>query len=105
MDQLDEQLAVPTLKQSQLQIYGRLQRTSYDIENQHFDDAKAHLADARIWAAKTPNPLASAWVSAISGDLYRALQQPQLALGEYIDAQQQAKSLNDPLFSACCRTR
>ena len=39
-------------------------RTSYDIENQHFDDAKAHLADARIWAAKTPNPLASAWVSA-----------------------------------------
>ena len=98
MDQLDEQLAVPTLKQSQLQIYGRLQRTSYDIENQHFDDAKAHLADARIWAAKTPNPLASAWVSAISGDLYRALQQPQLALGEYIDAQQQARSLNDPLF-------
>lgn len=98
MDQLDEQLTVPTLKQSQLQIYGRLQRTSYDIENQHFDDAKAHLADARIWAAKTPNPLASAWVSAISGDLYRALQQPQLALGEYIDAQQQAKSLNDPLF-------
>ena len=26
------------------------------------------------------------------------LQQPQLALGEYIDAQQQAKHLNDPLF-------
>ncbi|MFB2864098.1 hypothetical protein [Aeromonas sp. MdU4] len=98
LEQLETQLAAPGLKQSQLQIYSRLQRTSYDIENQHFDDAKAHLAEARIWAAKVVNPLASAWVSAISGDLYRALQQPQLALGEYIDAQQQAKNLNDPLF-------
>ncbi|MGL5707924.1 MAG: hypothetical protein ACRDDF_06630, partial [Aeromonas sp.] len=98
LEQLDEQLSHPALKQSQLQIYSRLQRTSYEIENQHLDDAKAHLADARIWAAKAANPLASAWVSAISGDLYRVLQQPQLALGEYIDAQQQAKHLNDPLF-------
>lgn len=98
MDQLDELLAIPTLKRSQLQVYSRLQRTSYEIENQNLEDAKTHLADARIWAAKTANPLASAWVSAISGDLYRVLQQPQLALGEYIDAQQQAKSFNDPLF-------
>ncbi|MFQ1997353.1 MULTISPECIES: hypothetical protein [Aeromonas] len=98
LEQLDEQLARPDLKQSQLQIYSRLQRTSYEIENQHLEDAKTHLADARIWAAKAANPLASAWVSAISGDLYRVLQQPQLALGEYIDAQQQAKNLNDPLF-------
>ncbi|MFE8730625.1 hypothetical protein ACFX56_26795, partial [Aeromonas hydrophila] len=60
--------------------------------------AKVHLAEARNWAAKAGYPLASAWVSAISGDLYRALQQPQLALGEYIDAQQQARNLNDPLF-------
>ncbi len=105
MDQLDEQLAVPTLKQSQLQIYGRLQRTSYDIENQHFDDAKAHLADARIWAAKTPNPLASAWVSAISGDLYRALQQPQLALGDISMPSNRPKASTTRSFSACCRTR
>ncbi|EKP0308059.1 hypothetical protein JGK42_001884 [Aeromonas veronii] len=98
LEQLDEQLSHPALKQSLLQIYSRLQRTSYEIESRHFDDAKAHLADARIWAAKAANPLASAWVSAISGDLYRVLQQPQLALGEYIDAQQQAKHLNDPLF-------
>ncbi|MGL6151461.1 MAG: hypothetical protein ACRC1N_09790 [Aeromonas sobria] len=96
--ELETLLAKPNLKQSRLQVYSRLQRTSYDIDTQHFDDAKAHLAEARIWAAKTPDPLASAWVSAISGDLYRSLQQPQLALGEYIDALQQAKNLSDPLF-------
>jgi len=98
LEQLAAQLAQPALKQNQLQVYGRLQRTSYDIEHHRFDDAKTHLAEARIWAAQNQNPLASAWVSAISGDLYRALQQPQLALGEYIDAKQQAKNLNDPLF-------
>ncbi|MFM5335094.1 hypothetical protein ACET97_00955 [Aeromonas enteropelogenes] len=98
LEQLDGQLAVPLLKQSQLQVYSRLLRTSYDIEQQQFEEAKAHLTEARTWAAKSTNPLASAWVSAISGDLYRALQQPQLALGEYIDAQQRAKNLNAPLF-------
>ncbi|UCA12512.1 hypothetical protein LA364_09045 [Aeromonas enteropelogenes] len=97
-EQLDGQLAAPPLKQSQLQVYSRLLRTSYDIEQRQFEGAKAHLAEARTWAAKSTNPLASAWVSAISGDLYRALQQPQLALGEYIDAQQRAKNLNAPLF-------
>lgn len=98
MEQLQAQLTTPGLKQSELQIYSRLQRTSYDIEHQHFDAARAHLAEARSWAAKSPSPLANAWVSAISGDLYRTLQQPQLALGEYIDALQQAKKLNDPLL-------
>ncbi|MFM4938549.1 hypothetical protein [Aeromonas enteropelogenes] len=98
LEQLDGQLAAPPLKQSQLQVYSRLLRTSYDIEQRQFEGAKAHLAEARTWAAKSTNPLASAWVSAISGDLYRALQQPQLALGEYIDAQQRAKNLNAPLF-------
>lgn len=98
LEQLDGQLAAPLLKQSQLQVYSRLLRTSYDIEQRQFEGAKAHLAEARTWAAKSTNPLASAWVSAISGDLYRALQQPQLALGEYIDAQQRAKNLNAPLF-------
>lgn len=97
-EQLDSQLAAPFLKQSQLQVYSRLLRTSYDIEQRQFEGAKAHLAEARTWAAKSTNPLASAWVSAISGDLYRALQQPQLALGEYIDAQQRASNLNAPLF-------
>lgn len=98
LEQLDSQLAAPLLKQSQLQVYSRLLRTSYDIEQRQFEGAKAHLAEARTWAAKSTNPLASAWVSAISGDLYRALQQPQLALGEYIDAQQRARNLNAPLF-------
>ncbi|WP_429055374.1 tetratricopeptide repeat protein [Aeromonas jandaei] len=98
LSELEVQLTAPNLKQSQLQIYSRLLRTSYDIDNQQLEDAKVHLAEARNWAAKAGYPLASAWVSAISGDLYRALQQPQLALGEYIDAQQQAKHLNDPLF-------
>ncbi|MEZ6960790.1 MULTISPECIES: hypothetical protein [unclassified Aeromonas] len=98
LEQLDDQLAAPPLRQSQLQVYSRLLRTSYDIEQRQFEGAKAHLAEARTWAAKSTNPLASAWVSAISGDLYRALQQPQLALGEYIDAQQRAKNLNAPLF-------
>ncbi|WP_421200206.1 hypothetical protein [Aeromonas enteropelogenes] len=98
LEQLDGQLAAPLLKQSQLQVYSRLLRTSYDIEQRQFEGAKAHLAEARTWAAKSTNPLASAWVSAISGDLYRALQQPQLALGEYIDAQQRAKNLNAPFF-------
>ncbi|MGY3922706.1 hypothetical protein LA366_11665 [Aeromonas jandaei] len=98
LSELEEQLTAPNLKQSQLQIYSRLLRTSYDIDNQQLEDAKVHLAEARNWAAKAGYPLASAWVSAISGDLYRALQQPQLALGEYIDAQQQARNLNDPLF-------
>lgn len=98
LEQLDGQLAAPLLKQSQLQVYSRLLRTSYDIEQRQFEGAKAHLAEARTWVAKSTNPLASAWVSAISGDLYRALQQPQLALGEYIDAQQRAKNLNAPLF-------
>lgn len=98
LEQLDGQLAAPLLKQSQLQVYSRLLRTSYDIEQRQFEGAKAHLAEARTWSAKSTNPLASAWVSAISGDLYRALQQPQLALGEYIDAQQRAKNLNAPLF-------
>ncbi|UBH27265.1 hypothetical protein [Aeromonas enteropelogenes] len=98
LEQLDDQLAAPPLRQSQLQVYSRLLRTSYDIEQRQFEGAKAHLAEARTWAAKEANPLASAWVSAISGDLYRALQQPQLALGEYIDAQQRAKNLNAPLF-------
>lgn len=98
LEQLDDQLATPPLRQSQLQVYSRLLRTSYDIEQRQFEGAKAHLAEARTWAAKSTNPLASAWVSAISGDLYRALQQPQLALGEYIDAQQRAKNLNAPLF-------
>ncbi|MGY3966217.1 hypothetical protein [Aeromonas enteropelogenes] len=98
LEQLDGQLAAPILKQSQLQVYSRLLRTSYDIEQRQFEGAKAHLAEARTWAAKSTNPLASAWVSAISGDLYRALQQPQLALGEYIDAQQRARNLNAPLF-------
>lgn len=98
LSELEELLTAPNLKQSQLQIYSRLLRTSYDIDNQQLEDAKVHLAEARNWAEKAGYPLASAWVSAISGDLYRALQQPQLALGEYIDAQQQAKHLNDPLF-------
>ncbi|MBL0520746.1 hypothetical protein [Aeromonas enteropelogenes] len=98
LEQLDGQLAAPLLKQSQLQVYSRLLRTSYDIEQRQFEGAKAHLAEARTWVAKSTNPLASAWVSAISGDLYRALQQPQLALGEYIDAQQRTKNLNAPLF-------
>lgn len=98
LEQLDSQLAAPLLKQSQLQVYSRLLRTSYDIEQRQFEGAKAHLAEARTWAAKSTNPLDSAWVSAISGDLYRALQQPQLALGEYIDAQQRARNLNAPLF-------
>ncbi|WP_439833631.1 hypothetical protein [Aeromonas enteropelogenes] len=98
LEQLDGQLAAPPLRQSQLQVYSRLLRTSYDIEQRQFEGAKAHLAETRTWAAKSTNPLASAWVSAISGDLYRALQQPQLALGEYIDAQQRAKNLNAPLF-------
>ncbi|MFM5521196.1 tetratricopeptide repeat protein [Aeromonas jandaei] len=98
LSELEVQLTAPNLKQSQLQIYSRLLRTSYDIDNQQLEDAKVHLAEARNWAAKAGYPLASAWVSAISGDLYRALQQPQLALGEYIDAQQQARNLNDPLF-------
>lgn len=98
LEQLDGQLAAPLLKQSQLQVYSRLLHTSYDIEQRQFEGAKAHLAEARTWAAKSTNPLASAWVSAISGDLYRALQQPQLALGEYIDAQQRARNLNAPLF-------
>ncbi|CAJ1809495.1 hypothetical protein PEKONANI_01508 [Aeromonas jandaei] len=98
LSELEEQLTAPNLKQSQLQIYSRLLRTSYDIDNQQLEDAKVHLAEARNWAVKAGYPLASAWVSAISGDLYRALQQPQLALGEYIDAQQQARNLNDPLF-------
>ncbi|QWL61941.1 hypothetical protein HQ399_06630 [Aeromonas jandaei] len=98
LSELEEQLTAPNLKQSQLQIYSRLLRTSYDIDNQQLEDAKVHLAEARNWAAKAAYPLASAWVSAISGDLYRALQQPQLALGEYIDAQQQARNFNDPLF-------
>ncbi|MBM0491038.1 hypothetical protein GNZ06_06410 [Aeromonas jandaei] len=98
LSELEEQLTAPNLKQSQLQIYSRLLRTSYDIDNQQLEDAKVHLAEARNWAAKAGYPLASAWVSAISGDLYRALQQPQLALGEYIGAQQQARNLNDPLF-------
>ncbi|WP_421198411.1 hypothetical protein [Aeromonas enteropelogenes] len=98
LERLDGQLAAPLLKQSQLQVYSRLLHTSYDIEQRQFEGAKAHLAEARTWAAKSTNPLASAWVSAISGDLYRALQQPQLALGEYIDAQQRARNLNAPLF-------
>ncbi|MBL0611727.1 hypothetical protein JD508_15925 [Aeromonas jandaei] len=98
LSELEEQLTAPNLKQSQLQIYSRLLHTSYDIDNQQLEDAKVHLAEASNWAAKAGYPLASAWVSAISGDLYRALQQPQLALGEYIDAQQQARNLNDPLF-------
>ncbi|CAJ1832277.1 tetratricopeptide repeat protein [Aeromonas jandaei] len=98
LSELEVQLTAPNLKQSQLQIYSRLLHTSYDIDNQQLEDAKVHLAEARNWAAKAGYPLASAWVSAISGDLYRALQQPQLALGEYIDAQQQARNLNDPLF-------
>ncbi|MEL3919479.1 hypothetical protein [Aeromonas enteropelogenes] len=98
LEQLGGQLAAPLLKQSQLQVYSRLLHTSYDIEQRQFEGAKAHLAEARTWAAKSTNPLASAWVSAISGDLYRALQQPQLALGEYIDAQQRARNLNAPLF-------
>ncbi|PJG60538.1 hypothetical protein [Aeromonas cavernicola] len=95
---LEMLLTEPSLQNSPLQVYSRLLRTTYDIANKRFADAQHQLADARIWAAKRPEPLTSAWVSATSGDLYRALLQPQLALGEYIDAQQQAKEIKDPLF-------
>ncbi|MFE8730320.1 hypothetical protein ACFX56_25165, partial [Aeromonas hydrophila] len=47
LSELEEQLTAPNLKQSQLQIYSRLLRTSYDIDNQQLEDAKVHLAEAR----------------------------------------------------------
>lgn len=98
LDELDKLLTNPDLKESQLQVYSRLLHVNASIEAQQFDLAKRQLADARHWAEQAKNPLARAWVSAVGGDLYHALGQPQLSLGEYIDAQQQAKGLQDPLF-------
>ncbi|MFQ2344930.1 MULTISPECIES: hypothetical protein [Aeromonas] len=98
LGQLETLLSTPSLKESQLQVYSRLLRTNASIEAHQFDEAKRQLAEARRWADQTKNPLASAWVSAVSGDLYHALKQPQLSLGDYIDAQQQARGLQDPLF-------
>ncbi|MGY3857053.1 hypothetical protein [Aeromonas intestinalis] len=98
LDDLDKLLTNPSLKESQLQVYSRLLHINASIEGQRFDIAKQQLADARIWAEQARNPLSQAWVSAVGGDLYHALKQPQLALGEYIDAQQQARGVQDPLF-------
>ncbi|MGL5294840.1 MAG: hypothetical protein ACRC9V_13970 [Aeromonas sp.] len=98
MDQLSALLATPALEHSPLQLYARLQHASYDIELGKFAEAKAHLAQTKALAAQNPTPLSNAWISAIYGDLYRAEQQPRLALKEYIDAQQQAKNQQDPQF-------
>ncbi|MEG0008290.1 MAG: hypothetical protein RR721_00710 [Aeromonas sp.] len=98
LDELDKLLANPSLKESQLQVYSRLLHINASIESQQFDLAKRQLTEVHPWADQANNPLARAWVSAVGGDLYHALGQPQLALGEYIDAQQQAKGLQDPLF-------
>lgn len=95
---LDKLLANPDLKESQLQVYSRLLRVNASIEERQFDLAKQQLAETRKWADHAKHPLARAWTSAVGGDLYQALGQPQLALGEYIEAQQQAKPLQDPLF-------
>lgn len=98
LDELDKLLTNPALKESQLQVYSRLLHVNASIEGQQFDQAKRQLTDVHKWAEQARNPLALAWVSAVSGDLYHALKQPQLALGEYIDAQQRASGLQDPLF-------
>lgn len=98
LDKLDKLLANPDLKESQLQVYSRLLRVNASIEERQFDLAKQQLAETRKWADHAKHPLARAWTSAVGGDLYQALGQPQLALGEYIEAQQQAKPLQDPLF-------
>ena len=98
LDKLDKLLANPDLKESQLQVYSRLLRVNASVEERQFDLAKQQLAETRKWAEHAKQPLARAWTSAVGGDLYQALGQPQLALGEYIEAQQQAKPLQDPLF-------
>ncbi len=98
LDKLDKLLANPDLKESQLQVYSRLLRVNASVEERQFDLAKQQLAETRKWADHAKHPLARAWTSAVGGDLYQALGQPQLALGEYIEAQQQAKPLQDPLF-------
>lgn len=98
LDELDKLLTNPSLKESQLQVYSRLLHVNASMEGLQFEAAKRQLAESHKWAQQGNNPLSLAWVSAVGGDLYHALGQPQLALGEYIDAQQQAKGLQDPLF-------
>lgn len=105
LDELDRLLTNPDLQESQLQVYSRLLHVNASIEGQRFEAAKQQLADTRKWAEQAKNPLALAWVSAVGGDLYHALRQPQLALGEYIDAQQQARGLQDPLFLGLLSTQ
>ncbi len=97
LGQLETLLSTPSLKESQLQVYSRLLRTNASIEAHQFDEAKRQLAEARRWADQTKNPLASAWVSAVSGDPTTPSSSPS-SLGDYIDAQQQARGLQDPLF-------
>jgi hypothetical protein len=96
--QLDQLLGETALKNSPLQVYSRLLLITDLIEAHRFDEAKQWLNEARQWARTIDDSKAQAWVDAVSGDLYHALRQPQLALGDYISAQQQARPLADPLF-------
>jgi hypothetical protein len=96
--QLDQLLGATALKNSPLQVYSRLLLITDLIESHQFEEAKQRLSESRQWARTIGDSKAQAWVDAVSGDLYHALRQPQLALGDYISAQQQARPLADPLF-------
>lgn len=96
--QLSRLLDERALQNSPLQVYSRLLRATDQIQAHQFEEARQQLTESRQWANAAGDIRAQAWVDAVSGDLYHALGQPQLALGDYIAAQQQARPLADPLF-------
>ena len=105
LDKLDKLLANPDLKESQLQVYSRLLRVNASVEERQFDLAKQQLAETRKWADHAKQPLARAWTSAVGGDLYQALGQPQLALGNTSKHNSKPNPCRIPSSSACSRTR
>ena len=105
LDKLDKLLANPDLKESQLQVYSRLLRVNASVEERQFDLAKQQLAETRKWAEHAKQPLARAWTSAVGGDLYQALGQPQLALGNTSKHNSKPNPCRIPSSSACSRTR
>lgn len=98
LDQLDKLLAEPVLQNHPLQVYSRLQEATLAIDDHRFDDAKALLKKAEEAAERSRDPERLAWRSAVQGDLYLAIRQPELALGQYLDALRRMEDRDEPLF-------
>ncbi|KUE80109.1 hypothetical protein ATO46_02860 [Aeromonas schubertii] len=98
LGQLDRLLAEPALRAHPLQVYAPLLEASLAIGHHQLEQAKDLLAKSQKAAEKSADPIQLAWYGAVQGDFYLAIRQPEMALGQYLDALKRVEGMEQHFF-------